>query len=383
MADRKTASESPRFTIATIEKGIDKLRSCTKDLEGLGSSLVQQYDPSVQVLKYKIRTTIHDVFGEKSLESKEKGLSLLPSSDGYNNKKSEAERREESSQIIDRAVAVLKGFISRLEEKHGDLEAEQKVDQSGAPSSDDPTLKTTEGHCPRCERDNIADILGDAAHNESWEDGQWMVTDTYIYTILQCRGCKMLYVKRESHNSEEGWDPYPPPPGRTIGVYRPREHWPSKTYWPAPAKRKKPDWLYELDDQSLRGLLNEVYGALDADHCVLAAIGIRTVLEQVMVSEGADPAPSFQEKLKELKEKGVIGKSEKALEQLIDAGNAAAHRNWKPTPEKLTTLFDGMESFLHRFLVLKKKAGEIKPPSRPERPKKDKTVPGADVRGSD
>ena len=127
----------------------------------------------------------------------------------------------------------------------------------------------------------------------------------------------------------------------------------------------------------LRGLLDEVYGALDADHRVLAAIGIRTVLDQTMVSEGVNPASSFEEKLKELKKKGIIGESEKTFEQLIDAGSAAAHRNWKPTPDQLSTLFDGMENYLHRVLVLKNAVDEIEVPSKPERPKKGKIGPGS------
>ncbi len=133
--------ESPQFTITTIERGIEKLCSCIKDLEGLDPSKVQQYDPSVKSLRYKIRTTIHDIFGANSLESRERGLSLLPSPSGYNNKKSDAKRQEESSQIIDRAVTVLKEFILRLEEKRKDLGAEQGTDESGATSSDKPLPK--------------------------------------------------------------------------------------------------------------------------------------------------------------------------------------------------------------------------------------------------
>ena len=38
MADRKTASESPRCTIATIDRGIKKLRRCIKDVNDLDPS---------------------------------------------------------------------------------------------------------------------------------------------------------------------------------------------------------------------------------------------------------------------------------------------------------------------------------------------------------
>ena len=240
--------------------------------------------------------------------------------------------------------------------------------------TDTDTNTTCKGHCPKCGADRVADIAGSKTYEENWvedEFGPMWVTETY--RILQCRGCERLYVQRELWFSEDGAEyDIDPVTGKERQVYKPRV-----TYWPLPEKRKKPDWMHQFDDGMLRGLLDEVYGALDADHRVLAAIGIRTVLDQTMVSEGANPASSFAEKLKELKKKGIIGESEKTFEQLIAAGSAAAHRNWKPTPDQLSTLFDGMENYLHRVLVLKNTVDEIKVPSKPERPKKGKISPGS------
>ncbi len=136
MVDRKADTEPPQFTRAGIERGITKLNRRIKDLKGLDPSEVHQYAPSVQVVESNIRAAIHDVFGKNSLESKLKGLSLILSPDGYNNKKSDAERREESSKILDRAVTILEGHILRLKEKREDLEADQGTEQSGTLSSD-------------------------------------------------------------------------------------------------------------------------------------------------------------------------------------------------------------------------------------------------------
>ena len=164
---------------------------------------------------------------------------------------------------------------------------------------------TCRGHCPQCGADRIADIVGSKTYEEHWvEDkyGPMWVIETY--RILQCRGCERLYVQREHWFSEDGADyDINPVTGEERQVYKPQV-----TYWPLPEKRKKPDWVSKLHDGMLRGLLDEVYGALDAGHSVLAAIGVRTVLDQTMVSEGANPALSFEEKIKELKEKGVIGR---------------------------------------------------------------------------
>ena len=144
---------------------------------------------------------------------------------------------------------------------------------------------------------------------------------------------------------------------------------PTVTYWPAPARRRRPDWLYKLDDGPLRNLLDEVYGALDADHRVLAAIGVRTALDRAMVLQGATEAAGFAMKLDELKSAGVISQQEKdILVALTDAGSAAAHRGWRPEASALTTIMDGIEAFLHRALVMTPAIAAIKA-QVPERPK--------------
>ena len=168
------------------------------------------------------------------------------------------------------------------------------------------------------------------------------------YRILRCRGCETLYVQRKYWFSEAE--------DRTV------------THWPPPPA---PDWAQQLDDVTLRDLLREVYGALNAGHRVLAAIGARTALERAMVLNGAEKTSNFKEKRKELRDKGVIGEHEfKTLFTLVDAGSAAAHRGWKPKPEELTTLIDGMEDFLRRTLVLKSAVNAINVPPRVLRPKK-------------
>ena len=150
------------------------------------------------------------------------------------------------------------------------------------------------------------------------------------YRILRCRGCETLYVQRAHWFSESQGPPH-------------------VTYWPPPPA---PDWVHQLDDRTLRNLLREVYGAVNAGHRVLAAIGARTALDRAMVLNGAEETFGFIEKLKTLREKGIISETEKQmLGKLTDAGGAAAHRGWSPTPDELATLIDGIESFLHRTLV--------------------------------
>lgn len=81
------------------------------------------------------------------------------------------------------------------------------------------------------------------------------------------------------------------------------QHGASNTcYRPAPARRKRADGLGALDDETL-AVLEEVYGALDADHRIVAAIGAGTLLDRAMTLLALRPK-AFPGKLKELWEKG-------------------------------------------------------------------------------
>ena len=220
---------------------------------------------------------------------------------------------------------------------------------------------TCEGHCPRCGPDRIADIV--AYHQERWFDEDALVGATVNRRILKCRGCESVYFQKESWPDEQFLGEH-----KILG--------PHVTHWPPPVKRPKPEWVSQLVDATLLNLLREVYGALNAGHRILAAIGARTALDRAMVLNGAKEASYLKEKREELRDKGVIGKHEfETLIKLVDAGSAAAHRAWMPKPEELTTLIDGMESFLHRTLVLKSAVNAIDTPPRVPRPKKSRRSP--------
>ena len=134
-----------------------------------------------------------------------------------------------------------------------------------------------------------------------------------------------------------------------------------------------PDWAENLEDDVLRGVIDEVYKALNAGLIVLASIGVRTLLDRAMLLRVGDPMGGFSGKLKLMVENGHIGQDEKnILEAITDAGSAAAHRGFAPTAETLSTIIETAENFLHREFVLKSAAGEVRSatPSR-ERPEPD------------
>ena len=110
-------------------------------------------------------------------------------------------------------------------------------------------------------------------------------------------------------------------------------------YWPPPTQRRKPEWAEKLDDDVLRGVVDEVYQALNAGLIVLASIGTRTLLDRAMFLRVGDPKGGFANKLNLMFEKGHIGKDERdILEAITDAGSAAAHRGFAPNTKTLDTI---------------------------------------------
>lgn len=215
-------------------------------------------------------------------------------------------------------------------------------------------------HCPTCGPRRHARIL--FKHNATdtdEESGIWESTTSYM---LQCGGCKTVFFQQDYRFSED------------IGPDGPEI---KTTYYPAPAKRKRPDWFSRLDiEGGLYNLLNETYNALDVDSRVLSATGARTVFDRASELLEIEPAMTFEEKLDELQNNGHISVSERRhLDLLTDAGSAAAHRGWKPKPEQLDTVMSILESFIHRKFVLESEAERLKAQLPPRQKRKKKTKP--------
>ncbi len=212
--------------------------------------------------------------------------------------------------------------------------------------------------CPTCNREQNCVLRGRADKPWDWDDRRGhSIAGGDAYSLFECCGCETVFYEKSSwdENDIDQW--YDHAGGvQSEPVYR-------KTTYPHPPTRARPDWLGKTGklDPTLFHILNETYRCYDEKCFILAAIGLRTALDSCVASLEIDPAKSFQEKLKELKERGFIGETEQTiLTILTDAGSAAAHRGWSPTEEQTTHLLDVLENFIHRVLVNGRKALEMK-----------------------
>jgi len=215
----------------------------------------------------------------------------------------------------------------------------------------DSTLATKpavrKAECSQCGGVRNCEILGE--HLEKYEEGDYFQAETTWY-ILKCRGCDYVFIQTVSTNSEDYENYYEEDNSPAITYTE------TINYWPALTKRKRPDWMmdHRIDWEKFEPLtaaMLEVYGALENDLHMLAAVGIRTTYDIASELLGIETNLTFEEKLTSLVSLGRIGMLDRdRLETIVDAGSASAHRGWRPTPADLNTMFeyyDGCIGALH------------------------------------
>ena len=136
-------------------------------------------------------------------------------------------------------------------------------------------------HCNRCnnstrhnivhsERVVLEDEIAEGCSVTYWDD----------YTLLKCSGCDTVHLKHESAFSEiTGLDGEPEV---TTTIYPPR------------ISRNKPAWFGSIDGPFWTGkseieqLLEEIYAALHNNSLRLAAMGVRALLDFIMIDKVGD-----------------------------------------------------------------------------------------------
>jgi hypothetical protein len=114
----------------------------------------------------------------------------------------------------------------------------------------------------------------------------------------------------------------------------------------------KPDWYDYLGDTQ-KALILEIDSALSNKLEALPTIGLRTLLETIMVEKIGDIG-GFAEKVKRFTEDGyVTPKMSEALSHVLNAGNASAHRAYFPSREDLITCVELVKHLMHGIYILR------------------------------
>lgn len=196
-------------------------------------------------------------------------------------------------------------------------------------------------YCYNCDKDTNHEVLFKetkigpqeiVGRNEEGDESEsvWEVVG-FNWTIQKCLGCEEMNFKHVIRSE---------PSGEHDKIF----HFPKK------AIRKYPYWIIKLPMQHFL-LMQEIYTAVNEGLFVLALNGTRTLLDTFIVSKIGD-AGTFKQKLEKLVSEKIISASKvKVLEAAIEAGNASAHRGYRPDKETLFQILDIVDNLMQSEIV--------------------------------
>jgi Domain of unknown function (DUF4145) len=202
---------------------------------------------------------------------------------------------------------------------------------------------STKAHCNECGGERNHEVLH--SNKSTWSDDADLVSGGNEFEMIRCLGCEAVRLKHSSWFSEE----------EGINV----------RYYPPAIFRPKPKWFADLflelpfEDGFVEKLLTEIYVALQNNLPSLAAMGVRALLEKVMVSKTGD-LHSFSANIAEFERLGFVSRVQRErLEAILEVGHAAIHRVFTPTTSEVVTLIDIAEHIIETVYMHESKVKEV------------------------
>jgi hypothetical protein len=158
-----------------------------------------------------------------------------------------------------------------------------------------------------------------------------------LYEIIQCRGCDSVSLIHRK-GQDGSW---------------------AVEYYPSRVSRQLPPWIDDIakkivggnNGEHLASLLREIYKATANNNYRLVAMGIRAILEQVMVEKVQDQG-SFSRNLECFYNQGYISFVQRdQVEAVLLVGHAAMHRLFAPEHSDVDALLDITESVLSAIYI--------------------------------
>ena len=211
-------------------------------------------------------------------------------------------------------------------------------------------MKTLHAPCSTC--------LGETEHNVLHVADRSDEGIDWCFSLLQCAGCKDILLRERIF--------YGDPEDLVI------------RYFPSPASRKVPDWVYDLSvgevggrsTRSLGDLFLEIYQAVRGGQLRLAVMGVRALIEQVMINNVSDNG-SFERNLDAFHRAGYVSLVQRdALSDILDAGHATIHRAYESKTEDIQVALDITQGVMAAIYVHGDAAKQVsaRVPPRPKRP---------------
>jgi len=187
------------------------------------------------------------------------------------------------------------------------------------------------------------------SHTEALDEG-FEYEETTAYQVAECDGC-------ESVTMHTSW--------RSSGQSAPIEE-----QWPPRVSRSQPKWMFDLflseslDNSFKYEFIQEIYSSLKTGNRRLAVLGVRALLEQVMLEHIEDQG-TFAKNLTRFETSGFISRIQReAISPVIEAGHASMHRGFKATAQQVDAILDVTENVIESIYVAKSRTTDLKVPPR-------------------
>jgi hypothetical protein len=208
-------------------------------------------------------------------------------------------------------------------------------------------------YCNVCAGERDHEVLFAVMREWHEDDGSYDEFEQCL--VAACCGCKhRIFLKRWQNSPQVEVTQYPP---KTI--------------------RKTPDWLFNLflsntANSTKNELITEIYAALGANCTRLAVLGIRALLEHIMIEKIGDQG-SFENNLAAFQADGFISSvQQSAMSPVIQAGHASMHRAYNPPLDDVMHCLDVTENLILAIYIHPNRSAQMYIPERAKLAKKVK-----------
>jgi hypothetical protein len=203
--------------------------------------------------------------------------------------------------------------------------------------------------CQTCKHPTNHEILFSKNTHDQTEDGdiQWWGS----YQVIKCCGCDEISFRRTSECTED-IDPYT---GNLEAI---------EVLYPSRTDGRPPIEGYENFPSKTRRIYSEMLKALNHNALILAAIGLRALIESICI-EQKTKSKVLAKSIDELADSGLLSKKQvDFLHAHRFMGNVAAHEVVSPKATELVAALDIAETLLKTIYILPEVA-EIMSPKSP------------------
>lgn len=199
--------------------------------------------------------------------------------------------------------------------------------------------------CNTCQNETWHNVL----HEVTQDNSEGSYFEQITYHLVNCCGCEgiRLQVVEVSDACDRNEN------GNIV---------PFEYVFPPKALRSKPKWIGQIlwpfhvetgfANKNALMLITEIYTALYNKCNRLGMMGIRALLEHVMIQKCGD-LKSFSRNMEAFRDKGYISDVQKeALETVLEAGHAVIHRAHAPSESELLAALDITENLIHSIYIL-------------------------------